>query len=156
MRLLRVFVRAMPSPVPLDLFEAFRSGTVDPAVKDLAKGKAVGLGSEMMGVRYAMLERLRLEGIEESEWDLGRKRRDGLVELLRTSPAGEVVLEIVSCFAGRSLCGKLMVLGSPRRGRCSSLWYRLQPRKKLKASWPPFSSGSIPRRWHLGPATLTA
>lgn len=98
-RLLTLFVRALPSPVPVDLFDQFRNDAVDPAVRELVKGREVALGAEMLAVRYAMLERLRREGANEEQWDLGEKRRNALLALLGESQQGEVVLELVRCLA---------------------------------------------------------
>ncbi|KAK4698573.1 nucleolar pre-ribosomal-associated protein 2, partial [Phenoliferia sp. Uapishka_3] len=95
LRLLRLFIHAMPSPVPMDLLNDFRKGVVDPALKELAKGRAVEVGIQVAGVRYAMLERVRRDGSEENGWELG-KRVKGLRELCGESESAEVVLELAA------------------------------------------------------------
>lgn len=94
---LTLLVQAVPVPLPVAQFDEFRNRFVDPAVGEVAKGKG-GVGIELLATRYAMLERMRREGVEGGEeWSVGEKRRKGLVGLLG-SEEGQVVLEVVSSF----------------------------------------------------------
>lgn len=96
-RLLTLLIRSLPSPVPLELCSSFIVGQVLPAVAGLVARDSGTAGVEMLGARYAIIERLRLEGMEEqsAEWTLSPDVLDSLEGLVCSSSNGEVVAEVV-------------------------------------------------------------
>lgn len=96
-RVLTLLVRALPLPVPMALFDEFRKAYVEDAVVAVVEGKGKGkAGVEMLGARYAMVERMRLDGVDESDdWEWSGETRKGLLSLVESSEDGQVVLEVV-------------------------------------------------------------
>lgn len=96
-RVLTLLVRALPLPIPITLFDEFRRSYVEDALVAVVEGKGKGrAGVEMLGARYAMVERMRLNGVDESEeWVWSGEMRKGLLSLVESSEDGQIVLEVV-------------------------------------------------------------
>lgn len=138
-RVLALLVEALPAPLPVQQFGEFRKRWVDEAVK----GKEEA-GNELLGVRYAMVERMRREGVEGGEeWRMRDKRRKGLVTMIG-SEDGEVVLEVVSSLILSGCEEVLMAICDDRQGRCCSLSSPLRPPRSLRRSLEPSSRASPP------------
>lgn len=92
-QLLELFTRSLPSPIPSALFEQTLETLVQPILARKASGELRG---SALGVRYAMRERLRLDGIEcGAQWDVSEEFAGNLVGLVAGND-NEIVLEAVS------------------------------------------------------------
>lgn len=105
LRVLAIFVKAMPSPLPLFQLESFGETYITPSIKSftkLAKKKSaageVGEGREMIELRSAIVERLKLAGeeVKESVWGLGEKRVKELREVVEKGEGENVVVAVSS------------------------------------------------------------
>ena len=97
-RIITLLIRSLPSPIPLALFSAFTTDFISPAVSFMAAGGDTSVAVEMLAARYAIVERIRLEGLPETDavWTLDEVLVDSLRTLVETSQDGAIVVEIVS------------------------------------------------------------
>lgn len=94
-RMLTLLIRSLPSPIPLDRFNAFLVEQVNPALASLFAGSETIIGISMLEARYAMIDRLRLEGlVETEEWKFD-SFVTGALEFIK-SGTGSGVIEVVS------------------------------------------------------------
>jgi hypothetical protein len=104
-KFLSLVVRSLPSPIPLTQFTTFLSNFVDSAAAQVVEGNTGSGGREVLEVRYRMIERLRLEGLEETnEWILSDSARSMMIQAVATSMDGYTVAELVSPIVNYSLC----------------------------------------------------
>ena len=97
-RIITLLIRSLPSPIPLSLFSSFAEDFVAPAASSLVNGDDSGVAVEMLAARYAIIERIRLEGLAQDEpvWTLSEDMVESLRRSVETREDGAVVVEIVS------------------------------------------------------------
>lgn len=92
-QLLELFTRSLPSPIPIASFEQTLETLVQPILERKASGELRG---SALGVRYAMRERIRLDGVEcGDQWNISEDFAGDLVALV-AGDDNEIVLEAVS------------------------------------------------------------
>ena len=120
-RIVTLLIRSLPSPIPLPLFTSFLTDFVDPAVSLLLGGNGSDVAVEMLAARYAIIERIRLEGLSEAEptWNLDDVVSSSLRSLVETSDDGAVVVEVVSTISLSR--GRLLMLRPQSRTLLQSI-----------------------------------
>lgn len=94
--LLSLVVRSIPSPIPISHFATFLTALSAPAIAQLIQGDTTKGGREMLEVRYRIIERMRLEGLEESsEMILDDATIARMITMVATSMDGYTVIEMV-------------------------------------------------------------
>lgn len=96
-QILHLFLRHIPSPLPLTLFNSIQSTIISPFLATTSEDLALTRG--ILGVRYAILERMGEEGVTEKLTSEGAEVVEKMLSLVKDGES-EVVLEAVSlsCF----------------------------------------------------------
>ncbi|SCV70426.1 BQ2448_1820 [Microbotryum intermedium] len=100
LRILGLFIRALPTPLPLEHFGLFNKDVLEPFLRTSLGSKETSreqivAGVEMLRLREAMLERMRFEGAfgSDEEWGLDKGVNKRLIKLVKDDKDGFVVVE---------------------------------------------------------------
>lgn len=92
-QILHLFLRHIPSPLPLTLFNSIQSTIISPFLASTSEDLALTRG--ILGLRYATFERMAEEGVVENQASEGEEVVEKMLSLVKAGES-EVVLEAVS------------------------------------------------------------